>query len=330
MARPKIDDPAKYTKALRAHRLAAPQAIAVSGPRRIEECAEVIAWAIAEGLAGFAEGETVGVAAAAEGLGASRSTVARAVERLRSQGQLIAETPKSPYVITARRPVIDPQWLASVPISATQQLREDGGASILDEPRVLRRTSRDPYAALLRHALARTSDVAVHRSLDLDACRARWDEDLGLFRRLRFRTRGGKRRAWLYEATFLALPPALWARTEDNLRFLLQRETPLVSLSNVLPQDEVKQLVNGPTRIALGAIPDELRPDVRQLAKRHKLDLSLLLPPRSPAPTLLRWEYGHFATIPTGLITFSICFMDPELVHVYAKELHVQRPEQWK
>lgn len=327
MARPSTDDSSKYESALRAYQLATQTAGVGSGTKKIADFAALLTWAIANEQPGFQEGDAIGIASAAVGLQSSRSTINQAVDRLLRQGLVMLERPKSPYRIVSRTPVLHPDWLASATISATGQLKEQGGASVIDKPLWLHIDDGSTYAAPLREALAATSDKAIKASLTTQECRQRWYQARVLvFRRLRFLSRSGKPHAWLHELTYMALPPAVEKEVEERIRYLIEKRIRMVSLGSLLSFDAVKQLTNGRTRIGLGSISKPLSHDVTALGKQHAIEVSALLGEGRKPATLLRWEYGHFAAKPVGLIAFSICWEDPAQINLYARDLNLVNP----
>jgi biotin operon repressor len=327
MSRPSQDDPVKYDKALRAYQLATHKSGVGTGAKKIEDFAELFSWAIAQAQPGFQEGEVIGIAAAAEGLRSSRSTINQAVDRLLRQGLVVLETPKSPYRIVSRAPVLHPDWLASATISATSPLKEQGGASVIAEPLWIQIDDNSAYAEPLRQALSVTSDKAIKASLATPECRQRWYQARVLvFRRLRFMQHEEAQRGWLHEVTYIALPPEVEHEVEERIHYLREKNIRMVSLSSLLSFAAIKQLTNGRTRIALGSIDHAWSKDLTTLARQHEIDVSPLLgSPRKPAP-LLRWEYGHFAAKPVGLVAFSICHEDPAQIHLFARDLNLVNP----
>lgn len=100
----------------------------------------------------------------------------------------------------------------------------------------------------------------------------------------------------------------------------------MVSLGSLLSCAAVKQLTNGRTRISVGSIAQPWRKDLIALAKRYDIDAMTLLGRARQPPALLRWEYGHFAAKPVGLVAFSICHEDPEQIHLFARDLNLVNP----
>lgn len=327
MARPSTDDSSKYDHALRAYQLATHTSGVGTGTKKIADFAALLGWAIANEQPGFQEGDTIGIASAAVGLGSSRSTINQAVDRLLRQGLVMLERPKSPYRIVSRTPVLHPDWLASATISATGQLKEQGGASVIDKPLWIHIDDGSIYAEPLREALSTTSDKAIKASLASSECRQRWYQARVLvFRRLRFLLHEKKQRGWLHELTYIALPPTVEREVEERIRYLIEKRIRMVSLGSLLSFAAIKQLTNGRTRIGIGTIPQSLSPDLVALGKQHSIDVSSLLgSPRKPA-TVLQWEYGHFAAKPVGLIAFSICREDPAQIHLFARDLNLVNP----
>lgn len=147
-----------------------------------------------------------------------------------------------------------------------------------------------------------------------------------VFRRLRFLSRSGKPHAWLHELTYMALPPEVEKEVEERIRYLIEKRIRMVSLGSLLSFAAVKQLTNGRTRIGLGSVPKSLGHDVTALGKQHSIDVSALLHDARKPAMLLRWEYGHFAAKPVGLIAFSICWEDPAQINLYARDLNLVNP----
>lgn len=327
MARPSTDDSTKYDRALRAYQLATHSAGVGTGTKKIADFAALFTWAIANEQPGFREGDTIGIASAAVGLQSSRSTINQAVDRLLRQGLVMLDRPKSPYRIVSRTPVLHPDWLASATISATGQLKEQGGASVIDKPLWIHISDGSAYAEPLRDALAATSDKAIKASLTTPECRQRWYQARVLvFRRLRFLSRAGKPHGWLHELTYMALPPEVEHEVEERIRYLIEKRIRMVSLGSLLSFAAVKQLTNGRTRIGIGTIPQPLSPDLVALGKQHSIDVSSLQGTARKPVTLLRWEYGHFAAKPVGLVAFSICWEDPAQINLFARDLNLVNP----
>lgn len=327
MARPSTDDSSKYDNALRAYQLATHTSGVGTGTKKIGDFAALLEWAIANEQPGFREGDTIGIASAAIGLQSSRSTINQAVDRLLRKGLVMLERPKSPYRIVSRTPVLHPDWLASTTISATGQLKEQGGASVVDKPLWIHIADGSAYAEPLREALATTSDKAIKASLATEECRQRWYQARVLvFRRLRFLPRAGKQHGWLYELTYMALPPVVEHEVEERIRYLIEKCIRMVSLGSLLSFAAVKQLTNGRTRIGIGSIPPLLGQDLSALGKQDGIDVSALLGSARKPASLLRWEYGHFAAKPVGLIALSICLEDPAQIHLYSRDLNLVNP----
>jgi len=327
MARPTADDPAKYEKVLRAYQLATHQAGVGTGAKKIEDFTALLSWAVAKEQPGFQSGDVIGVAAAAAGLKSSRSTLNQAIDRLLRQGLVMQETPKSPYRIVSRTPLLHPVWLASATISATRQLKERGGASVIAEPTWIALDDAGEYAEPLRLALAATSDRAIKASLATAECRRRWFHSrILVFRRLRFLRRDKQQQGWLHEVTYMALPAELEPEVEERIRYLIDQDIRMVSLGSLLSFDSVKQLTNGRTRILVGQIESRWRKDLLALARRYEVEASSLVGRARQPPTLLRWEYGHFAAKPVGLVAFSICHEDPTQIHLFARDLDLVNP----
>lgn len=322
MSRPTTDDPTKYEHALREYQLATRNFALGTGVKKIDDFTLLLSWAIAQQRPGFQEGDVLGVAAAATGLHSSRSTMKQVVAQLMGRGLLVLEAPKSPYRIVSRTPVLHPNWLASATISATKELKRRGGESVIDEPLWIKLMDRTEYATLLKEALSASTDRAILASLRQAECKKRWHQArILVFRRLRFLLHDGMRRSWLHEVTYLALPASVEREVEERIRYLIDHKIHLVSLGSLLNLAEVKQLTNGRTCIGTGTIPRSVRPDMLTLAARYQIDVGKLLDTTDHSPSLLRWEYGHFAAKPVGLIAFSICHEDPTHIRLFAKDL---------
>ncbi len=327
MSRPTTDDPNKYEKVLRAYQLATHKVGVGTGAKKIEDFTALLSWAIAQAQPGFQEGDVLGIAAAATGLRSSRSTMNQVVDRLLRQGLVMLETSKSPYRIVSKTPVLHPDWLASATISATSQLQEHGGSSIIDKPLWIGIEEASSYAAPLREALAATSDKAVKASLATSECQKRWyHARILVFRRLRFLRKNGTQLGWLHEVTYMALPPTLEHEVEQRIHYLIEKQIRMVSLGSLLSFAAVNQLTNGRTRIGVGTIDPSWRKDLQTLAKRYDIDVTALLGRARQPPPLLRWEYGHFAAKPVGLVAFSICHEDPAQIHLFARDLNLVNP----
>lgn len=316
MPRQREDDAAKYVEAARIWSLNN-QATPEGRETKVERFARLLEWAIAEGLPGFEVGGVIGVAAAAEGLATSRSTLASSMEHLVAHG-LVIEQPKSPYRIVSRTPILPPpEELFARPFSMTRELddRELTSESLLAP--LARVDLDDPGhadVALLRAALAASPDVAVQRRAD--------DLATGtghVFRRLR-RLAGDPQRNFLIETTFLALPDtvatALAAQIEDSIRYGIKD----ISLGRLLALTEVRGLVNGRTLCTIDQPPSHLADAARAIVGAEDSGDTPLFDGRP----LLRWEYALFATDPADFLSFSVCFVDPRAVHVFIREMDLE------
>jgi biotin operon repressor len=87
---------------------------------------DLLSWALENGSPGFEVGDDIGIAAAASGFGASRTTVAKAVQQLVNTGQLIAQT-KSPYRVAGKLPVISADALPGKSFSPQIAVQDDVG-----------------------------------------------------------------------------------------------------------------------------------------------------------------------------------------------------------
>ena len=327
MSRPSADDPSKYEKTLRAYQLMTNTLAVGTGAKKIEDFVALLTWAIESEQPGFKQGDVIGIAAAAIGLGSSRSTVKQAVDRLRRQGLVSLEMPKSPYRIVSQTAVFHPDWLASATISATNQLSDHGGSSVIAKPLWIELHDGSAYAKLLKDALHETADQAIKESLLHPEGRKRWyTERLLVFRRIRVLGNQKSRCAWLHEVTFLALPPSIEQEVEERITELSKAGIRMMSLSTLLGSLAVKQLTSGRTHIGIGSLHATLRKHLLQLAKRYDIDTSALTGTARKPATLLRWEYGHFAARPAGLVAFSICHEDPAQIHLFARDLDFVNP----
>ncbi len=92
-----------------------------------EYLADLLSWAIEKGFPGFEVGKDIGIAFAAPGFGTSRTSVAKAVQKLVNTGQLVVRKPKSPYRIVSKRPVISEEALPGKSYSPQIAAQEDVG-----------------------------------------------------------------------------------------------------------------------------------------------------------------------------------------------------------
>lgn len=331
MPRPREDHPGKYVEAQRFFRLHHPD-VPLDALGQVERCTEVIRRAIEAELEGFRveEAGVVGVAAAAEGLDTSRTTVTQALEALAAQGYL-EERRNAPYRIVSRRAVLPAaEFLAPDDMSLTRQLAADGGESLYERALFRVRPDRagDPFRRLLDEALESTWDGGVVGALQDPAVRADWmDRDLfGLFRLRHIRPERQRRpRAWLVEVTWLRLSDEAAARIDAELGRAAQGSRYLAVENYLLEVGDVRGMVAGRNRLRVGAVPEELAARAQGLPGIERLDTTRLLGTRDEGsagarPTVLRWDYPYFSRTPAGMCTYSVCYLDPECVQFFVRQ----------
>ena len=301
---------------------------------QIARCQGVLRHAIESQLDGFRVGDVIGVAVAAEGLGTSRATLGQSIDPLVAEGFLAAESRNAPYRIVSARPLLPPpQAQIGKTVSITKETAGQGGKSAMLArmlpvgPGADVGAEDDFFRALLTESLQNSWDQAITGALLDPASRKRWfDSDLYAFFRVRHIPRGAppRRKAWLAEISYVAVSDENKDRIEGRLAGSTGGAREQASLPRYLELiAKFKGLTGGRSRLRVDSLPPEVVNQVRTLTAPTRLDLSPLVgetPDTGPLPPLLRWEYGHFALEPPGLVLYTICWLDPEVVQVYIRE----------
>jgi len=280
-----------------------------------ERVAAFLEWAIGTEQPGFAVGDIIAIGALSTGVGRSRNTAAKAVERLVQRGMVVQERAKSPYRIVSTMPVFtDNSGIADEQISLTLKVES---ASLVSPVRPLDlATGDDPLVAFLHDELARSGDALIRRAA------AAWTGgEVQCFQRLR--TLDGERGpvACLAEVTYVKLDGLAGAGFRGRIGRLREEHVTRISLYAVLEQSGLHDVRAGRSQVTVGRPPALLGPALADFAPADEVDHEAFNGDR----TLLKWSYGLFRPHPQPMVSFSVCYLRTDLLGVFIRSLDVER-----
>lgn len=284
----------------------------------------VITWALELQLDGLTVGSAINISEAAKGFGVSRATVAEALRPLVETGQL-KENPKAPYSIESPVPVLPEPELLFNPESITKRLKRYDGGDLIAPLREIRTADNDDLGSLLVSGLRNTRDPLLKR---LDDRNPLMGDTVQVYEKFRFvrvvdEAKGSVFRPWWIEVTFLGLGEEILIKLDRVVREQISLKNRYVSLYRLLASCGVLSPRGGRARISFAL---ELPPPVDLVVKRLMgstylgTDFSDMDPPKAP---FIRWEFFHVAIEPRGIIGYSVCFLDPESVHICVRDFDV-------
>lgn len=280
-----------------------------------QRVAGFLEWAIADGQPGFAVGDIIAVGALAEGIGRSRNTAAKAIEKLARRGMVVQERAKSPYRIVSAMPVFaDVGAIADEQISLTLKMES---ASRVSPVRAMDLGSAgDPYVAFLRAELAASGDHLVHRA------GLHWDRgEVQCFQRLRTLEGGPRPVACLAEITWVRLDGLAGAGFRTRIARLRDQGVTRISLYALLEQAGMPDVRAGRSQVTVGAPPGLLAPAWAACADPGAADFAAF----TGGGPLVKWTYGLFRPDPQPMVSFSVCYVRTDLLGVFIRSLDVER-----
>lgn len=312
--RPPVNDPPhKYSDAWELYLLSQ-----VDGDRHAstaERVAAFLEWAISDGQPGFDVGDIIAVGALAEGVGRSRNTAAKAIERLAKRGMVVQERAKSPYRIASSLPVFaDAGAVADEQISLTLKM---ASASLVSPVRALDLDrADDPMTALLRAELAGSGDQLVRQ-----AARS-WERgEVQVFQRLRTLDSAAGLRACLAEVTWVRLDGLAGAGLRSRVTRLREQHVSRVSLYALLEQSGLHDVRAGRSQVTVGVPPALPAPGWDACAGAESVDHAAF----SAGEPLVKWTYGLFRPDPQPMVSFSVCWVRTDLLGVFIRSLDVEQ-----
>ena len=312
--RPPVNDPPhKYTDAWELYLLSQ-----VDGDRHAstaERVAAFLEWAISDGQPGFDVGDIIAVGALAEGVGRSRNTAAKAIERLARRGMVVQERAKSPYRIVSVMPVFtDNSGIADEQISLTLKVES---ASLISPAIALNLGDRSaPLVSFLHEELGASGDRLIRR-----AAGAWTGGEVQCFQRLRTLGDEGRPVACLAEITYVRLDGLTGAGFRARISRLRDEHITRISLYAILEQSGLHDVRAGRSQVTVGRPPALLGPALAAFAPAAEIDHEAFRGDR----TLLKWSYGLFRPDPQPLVSFSVCYLRTDLLGVFIRSLDVER-----
>lgn len=315
LGRPRTDDtPAKYQASYRLYQLSA-SGSAGSGTA-VEDVASYLEWSIEQGDEGFCEGDIINVSALAKGIGKSRNTAGKAVEMLVTKGMLLQDKPKSPYRIVSQTPIFeDTGVVADAQISLT---RKFDAPSLISRVGVCRvgASRRDPIGRFLRDELAANRDPLVS-----EAAAEYWNR--GAFQyylRLRTVETSSRPAGALLEITYLHLSPEAAEVFVKGVASLRDHHVTQISLYPLLEECGLSDVRSGRSRATVAATPSLLLAELEKSVSTDGIDLSTF----DAGQPVLKWSYGIFHPEANPMVTFSVCFVQTNLLSIFIRNLDVE------
>jgi len=313
LGRPKSDDtPEKYTSSYRLYQLSVPR-LADFGTA-IEDLTVYLEWAIEQAGPGFREGDIISVSALAKGVKKSRNTAGKAVEALVTKGMLLQDKPKSPYKIISRTPIFqDAGVVADAQISLT--LKFDA-PSLITRVGACRLAGSDPdpdsIAGFLRQELAASGDPLVR-----EAAAQYWNQGpFQYYLRLRTVESVGA----LLEITYLHLCATAASRFTDGVASLRDHNITQISLYPLLEECGLPDVRSGRSHATVAVTPPLLLTELSRSVDTTAIDLAAF----SSERPLLKWTYGIFHPEAQPMVTFSICYVQADLLNIFIRNLDVE------
>jgi biotin operon repressor len=280
-----------------------------------ERVAAFLEWAISDGQPGFDVGDIIAVGALAEGVGRSRNTAAKAIERLARRGMVVQERAKSPYRIASALPVFaDAGAVADEQISLTLKM---ASASLVSPVRPMDLAcADDPLAVLLRSELAGSGDNLVRQ-----ASRGWARGEVQVFQRLRTLDGSAGRQACLAEITWVRLDGLAGAGLRSRVTRLREQHVTRVSLYALLEQSGLHDVRAGRSQVTVGVPPVLPEPGWDACIGADAVDHAAF----SGGEPLVKWTYGLFRPDPEPMVSFSVCWVRTDLLGVFIRSLDVEQ-----
>ncbi len=316
IGRPKSDDsPQKYKESFRLYQLSEPgngQTVTA-----IDELTAYLEWAIAQQASGFGEGDIINVSALAKGVEKSRNTAGKSVEALVAKGMLVQNKPKSPYQIVSQIPIFkDTGVVADEQISLTMKFDAPSHISRVGTCDLESSSDSATIGGFLGQELRASHDELVHEAADKYWNRGRFQ----FYLRLRTAEVSGKATATLLEITYLHLSPeaeGIFARGVGSLR---DHHVTQISLYPLLQECGLTGFRSGRSHATVAPTPPLLLNELNKSVDISGIDLS---PFQNDRP-LLKWTYGIFHPETNPMITFSVCFVNADLLSIFIRNLDVE------
>lgn len=310
---PSNDPPRKYTEAWELYLLSHSEGRRHS--TTAERVASFLEWVIADEQPGFEVGDIIAVGALAEGIGRSRNTAAKAIERLAKRGMVVQERPKSPYRIVSVLPVFaDAGAIADEQISLTLKMES---VSLVSPVRALDLGQRsEPLVAFLQEELQGSDDGLVKRAVG-DWARG----EVQCFQRLRTLAAEPRPRACLAEITWVHLDGLAGAGFRSRVARLRDQGVTRISLYALLEQAGMPDVRAGRSQVTVGRPPAMLAPAWAACSGPDAVDHEAF----AGGQSLVKWTYGLFRPDPKPMVSFSVCYVRTDLLGVFIRSLDVER-----
>jgi len=307
------DFPKKYRDSFELYKMTEKQPSA--GSTLADQVAAYLQWAISREQEGFDKGEIISIGALAEGLDKSRNTAAKGVEQLVAMGMLARTKLKSPYEIVSRVPIFkDSSLVADEQISLT--LKMDSESTFSDVRRLKYPDSDDPFAKFLITELAASNDGLIQESFA-----GNWASGEVLYYfRMRSVVRDGGAVGYLSEITFLNLTPDQSGRFIERFTLLRDQHVSRFSMYSVLEQCGLTDLRAGRTQVSVGNPPGLIAKGLEDFINGRTIDMDDYLERK----TMLKWSYALFKPDANPMVTFSVCFVRPDLISIFIRKLDVE------
>lgn len=280
-----------------------------------EQVAAFLQWAITQKQEGFAKGEIISIGALAEGLGKSRNTAAKGVEQLVAMGMLARTKLKSPYEIVSRVPIFkDSRLVADEQISLT--LKMDSESTFSDVRRLSFPDPENPFARFLVTELAASSDGLIR-----EAAGRNWSAgEVVYYLRMRSVARSEGGVGYLAEVTFLKLTGDQADRFVERYSRLRRQNVTRFSMYSVLEQCGLTDLRAGRTQVSVGNPPGFIAHELEGFINGRTIDME----DYSLRKNMLKWSYAIFKPDANPMVSFSVCFVRPDLLGVFIRSLDVE------
>jgi len=314
LGRPHSNDfPEKYKESFELYRLTQPP---METPSTMsDQITAYLEWAITQKQQGFEKGQIISIGALAEGLGKSRNTAAKSVEKLVAKGMLARTKLKSPYEIVSDHPIFkDSSLVADEQISLT--LKMDSESTFSDVRHLSFPNPADPFAAFLVEELSASSDTLIHEAVSQNWTRG----EILYYLRVRSARRNEHATGYLAEVTFLNLLPEQAAAFLDRFTRLREQEVTRFSMYSVLEQCGLTDLRAGRTQVAVGSPPRFISQELEKIINGRTIEMDHY----SQGKTMLKWSYALFKPDSNPMATFSVCFVRPDLLGVFIRKLDVE------
>ncbi len=314
IGRPKSDDsPQKYHYSYELYQLTQPKLPASANAA--DEIGTFLEWAITEKQDGFTVGDIISIGALAQGVGKSRNTAAKSVERLVAKGMVVRGKLKSPYQIVSQVPIFkDASLVADEQISLTIKMESE---SCFGQIRSLKPTHKqDELAVFLQEELTRSKDPLIQ-----EAAGNNWRAgEIQFFQRLRTVNESGKAIGFLAEMTFLLLEPDQAAGLRNRVTRLHEQDVKQISMYPILEQCGLTDLRAGRTQISVARPPKFLQRELTGYVDQNTVDMRFFF---TDEP-MLKWTYALFRPDASPMASFSVCYVDSDLLSIFIRKLDVE------